>query len=155
MRTLEISARLLAPPHIPRAAVSPSLRLPTLHFPSAKFGERDPPPGRVCLGQEHALFYFIAARGAGRAREETGARRVRGDFSGGAFGQAAPVIRSTRREDFIFKAVMLDGSRWGMTALRAARLTYATSLVVPLPLSVGPFAPQTLALEGKGASRPC
>lgn len=62
MRTLEISARLLAPPHVPRAAVSLSLHLPTLHFPSAKFGERDPPPGRVCLGRERTLFYFIAVR---------------------------------------------------------------------------------------------
>lgn len=66
MRTLEISARFLAPLQIPPATLSRPLHLSALHFPSAKFGERDPPSFLVRLGREHTfiLFYSIPVQRA-------------------------------------------------------------------------------------------
>lgn len=110
MRTLEISAPFLAPLQIPHVTLSRSLHLSALRFPSAKFGERDPPSGLVCLGREHmfVLFYSSAAHGVGTVREKTrgqGKQRLQGDSSGCAFTQAARSFQNTQRKYFLFKSV--------------------------------------------------
>lgn len=102
MRTLEISAQFLAPLQIPHATLSRSLHLSALHFPSAKFGERNPPSGLVCLGREHAiiLFYFIPGPRTELARCRRGPMvrgrwRLWGDFSGRSFPEAARLFHNT------------------------------------------------------------
>lgn len=110
MRTLEISAQFLALLQIPHATLSRSLHLSALHFPSAKFGERDPPSGLVCLGWEHTfiLFYSSAVPGAGTVQEQSGGQgKLQGNFSGCAFTQAACLFQNTvaQRKDFLFKSV--------------------------------------------------
>lgn len=62
MRTLEISAQFLALVQIPHATLRRSLHLSVLHFPSAKFGERDAPSGLV-LGREQTLILFPGSAG--------------------------------------------------------------------------------------------
>lgn len=61
MRTLEISAQFLALLQIPHATLRRSLHLSALHFPSAKFGERDPPSGLVCWVESRHRFYSLAS----------------------------------------------------------------------------------------------
>lgn len=75
MRTLEISAQFLALLQIPRATLRRSLHLSVLHFPSAKFGERDPPSGLVCwVGSRHQ-FYSLARAGQESTLSGEGAGR--------------------------------------------------------------------------------
>lgn len=104
MRTLEISAWFLALLQIPHATLSRSLHLSALHFPSAKFGERDSPSGLVCLGWEHTfiLFYSSAVQ-----EQSHGQGKLWGNFSDCTFTQAACLFQNTvaQRKDFLFKSV--------------------------------------------------
>lgn len=84
MRILEISDQFLALLQIPHATLRRSLHLSVLHFPSAKFGERDPPSGLVCrVGSRHQLNSLASAV------QESTLGKVPGSFPSCALTQAA------------------------------------------------------------------
>lgn len=108
MRTVEISAQFLALLQIPHVTQRRSLHLSVLHFPSAKFGDYDPPSSLVCW-VKRADIDFIPLQL--QCRRALCLERVQGSFPSCALTQAAWFFRTEFPPDFPGKGILRVNSK--------------------------------------------